>query len=106
MRKMYSKYSSKDPDITYRGEATTRLDNLTDAVFGIAITLLIFNISDASTFNDLLSFAKSFPALLISIVFLALVWQEHASFSRIYSTENQTVRLLNILFITLIIFYV
>jgi uncharacterized membrane protein len=106
LRQLFSKYNSRDPKINYRGEATTRLDSLTDAVFGIAITLLIFNISEANSFNDLLLFAKSFPALLMSILFLILIWQEHVSFSLIYSTNSKPIRILNVFFITLVIFYI
>lgn len=106
MRQLFSKYNSRDPKINYRGETTTRLDSLTDAVFGIAITLLIFNISEASSFNDLLLFAKSFPALLMGIIFLILIWQEHVSFSLIYSTNSKSIRILNVFFITLVIFYI
>ncbi len=106
MRKIHSIYNTKDPKLNYRGESTTRLDNLTDAVFGIAITLLIFNISDVTTLEALLEFAKSFPALLLGIVFLLIIWDEHVSFSKVYSTQNQMVKILNVFFIALVIFYV
>jgi len=106
MRNKYAKLAVQDDQLKYRGETSTRLDNLTDAVFGIALTLLIFNITDADSFADLMLFAKSFPALLLSILFLILIWKEHVSFSLIYSIENSKLQVLNILFIALVIFYV
>lgn len=95
-----------DPRIRYRGENPTRLDSLTDAVFGIAITLLIFNLANPNSFADLLGFTKTLPAFLISIGFLAMIWAEHQRFSEIYSLHDGVLRLLNMLFIALVIFYV
>ena len=82
------------------------MDNLTDAVFGIAITLLIFNLVNPNSFSDLLTFTKTLPAFLISIAFLMLFWFEHHRFSKQYNINNTSFTVLNVLFIALIIFYV
>lgn len=84
----------------------SRIDNLTDAVFGIAITLLVFNLLNPNSFNDLLVFTKTLPAFLISITFLILFWAEHIRFSRIFTLNNTGLMVLNTLFIALVIFYV
>jgi uncharacterized membrane protein len=105
MRKSYTNFN-KDPRINYRGETSSRLDNLTDAVFGIAITLLIFNLVNPNSFQDLISFTKTLPAFLISITFIILIWNEHLQFSRIYGLEDSLIFKLNVIFIALIIFYV
>lgn len=96
----------RDPRLLYRGEVASRLDNLTDAVFGIAITLLIFNQVNPNSFADLLSFTKTLPAFLISIVFVLLIWREHQRFSVVYSLEDGRIAFYNTLFIALVIFYV
>ncbi len=106
MRESLNKWRRHDPRITFRGAETTRLDNLTDAVFGIAITLLIFNLSNPNSFSDLLDFAKTLPAFLISIAFLILVWTEHVRFSEVYSIHDPWFMVLNTGFIALVIFYV
>ena len=82
------------------------MDNLTDAVFGIAITLLIFNLENPNSFKDLLEFTKTLPATLISISFVMLIWTEHARFFLIYQIEDTLLSILNTLFIALVIFYV
>lgn len=97
---------SRDPRINYRGASASRLDNLTDAVFGIAITLLIFNLIDANSFDDLLIFTKTLPAFIISISFILLIWNEHVRFSEIYTLGDTRVKILNTFFIALVIFYV
>jgi len=106
MRKEILKYKHHDPRINYRGENASRLDNLTDAVFGIAITLLIFNLTNPNSFDDLLNFTKTLPAFLISITFIILIWNEHLNFSEIYTLNDTKLTLLNTVFIALVIFYV
>ena len=92
--------------MSYRGKNPGRLDNLTDAVFGIAITLLIFNLVNPNSFENLVAFTKTLPAFLVSIAFLMIVWKEHVNFSQIYGLNNSWIQALNVLFISLIIFYV
>lgn len=106
MRKHIHRSLNLDPRLNYRGLEPTRLDNLTDAVFGIAITLLIFNLKNPNSFVELLQFTKTLPAFLASIAFLLVVWSEHLWFSRLYGMDNRGIAALNVLFIGLIIFYV
>ncbi|MEZ4827834.1 MAG: TMEM175 family protein [Bacteroidia bacterium] len=106
IREEIRKHHRQDPRITYRGENPSRLDNLTDSVFGIAITLLIFNLANPNSFADLLLFTKTLPAFLISISFLVVIWNEHLWFSEVYGLEDTLLAILNTLFIALIIFYV
>ncbi|RIW17490.1 DUF1211 domain-containing protein [Algoriphagus lacus] len=106
MRNEVLKNRQHDPRITYRGENASRLDNLTDAVFGIAITLLIFNLTNPNSFEDLLTFTKTLPAFLISISFIIFIWIEHLEFSEIYTLNNTGLTVLNTVFIALVIFYV
>lgn len=106
MRKQLLNKRSRDPYLNYRGESPSRLDNLTDAVFGIAVTLLIFNLSSPNSLDDLIIFTKTLPAFLISIGFLIIIWQDHVRFSEVFSVRGPWFVFLNSLFIALIIFYV
>lgn len=106
MRNEVLKNRHQDPRIKYRGENASRLDNLTDAVFGIAITLLIFNLANPNSFEDLLTFTKTLPAFLISISFVILIWNEHVAFSEMYTLNDTKLTILNTVFIALVIFYV
>lgn len=106
MRKSMLSKLDKKPNLTYRGKSPSRLDNLTDAVFGIAVTLLIFNLSNPNSLADLIVFSKTLPAFLISIGFLMIIWQEHVRFSEVFTVKGPWMIFLNVLFIALIIFYV
>lgn len=106
MRDALNKTIKNNPEINYRGINASRIDNLTDTVLGIAITLLIFNLVNPNSFNDLMTFTKTLPAFLVSISFLILIWSEHFRFSRIYALTDTGLIILNTLLIALIIFYV
>lgn len=106
MRDEFNKYRKHDSRITYRGSSPSRMDNLTDAVFGIAITLLIFNLTNPNSFTDLLAFTKTLPAFLLSIFFLMIIWKEHTRFSEIYTLNSAGFIFMNTLFLALVIFYV
>jgi uncharacterized membrane protein len=88
MRNLINRNRRHDPRIRYRGASASRMDNLTDAVFGIAITLSIFNLSNPNSFSDLLLFTRTLPAFLISVSFIILVWSEHLRFSEIYTLDD------------------
>lgn len=96
----------EDPRLQFRGDSGARINNMTDAVFGIAITLLIFNQENPNSFESLLRFTQTLPALLLSIGFIILIWREHVSFSRVYSFQDTWLMVLNTCFIGLVIFYV
>lgn len=106
MRNDINQSRHHDPRINYRGANASRLDNLTDAVFGLAVTLLIFNLANPNSFSDLLTFTKTLPAFLISISFLAMIWTEHLRFAEIYTLDDGRLAVLNTVFLALVIFYV
>ena len=106
MRDIVFKNRQQDSRINYRGSNPGRLENLTDAVFGIAITLLIFNLSNPNSFSDLLTFTKTLPAFILSIAFIFVIWNEHVRFSEIYTLNDTWLSVLNTLFIALVIFLV
>lgn len=99
-------WKKQDDRLNYRGAQASRIDNLTDAVFGIAITLLIFNLANPNSFSDLMDFAKTLPAFLLSISFLVLIWYEHFRFSTVFSFNDPGLVALNTFFLALIIFFV
>lgn len=106
MRSKFQETKARHPMINYRGSEASRIDNLTDAVFGIAITLLIFNLENPNSFETLLQFTQTLPAFLISIAFIVLIWKEHLNFSRVYAFNDAWLLVINTFFIGLVIFYV
>lgn len=95
-----------DLRIKYRGKKGSRMNSLTDTDFGLAITLLIFNMSNPNSFKDLMTFTTTLPGFLIGITILMLIWKDHKDFSEIYALKDSTLTTLNVLFLALVIFYV
>ena len=94
------------PGLQHRNKPFHRLESLTDAVFGIAITLSIFNLSQIASLHSLYKFAFTLPAFIICIGFLYLFWKAHVEFSRVVGFGDGWLQFLNLIFIALIIFYV
>lgn len=63
----------KDPRIRYRGKKGSRMNSLTDTVFGLAITLLIFNMANPNFYSDLMTFTTTLPGFLVWINIFRLI---------------------------------
>lgn len=58
--------------IRWRGGQVTRIEALTDAVFGFAITLLVVSLEVPQTFDDLMAMMRGFVAFAFSFTLLIL----------------------------------
>ena len=83
----------------------SRLDELSDGIFAIAMTVLVFNIrvpnlipgtlSNTSLFHALSSIVPSLLSYLLSFALLFTYWRAHHFFSSVYA-KNVDLRLTNI----------
>ena len=100
---------AKTTPFNWRGGQVTRLEALTDAVFGFAITLLAISFAVPSSFEELmrslspwsiLSFAASFAILI-------LVWVYHYRFFKRFDLDDGYTIFLNsaLLFVVLVYVY-
>ncbi|GIW08222.1 MAG: hypothetical protein KatS3mg060_3027 [Dehalococcoidia bacterium] len=92
--------------ITWRGRDVSRLEGLTDAVFGFAITLLVVSLEVPNTFDELQREMLRFPAFVISFALLLLLWHAHYSYFRRYGLEDLFTIVVNSLFLFVVLFYV
>jgi uncharacterized membrane protein len=90
---------------TRRGR-TTRLESLTDAVFGFSIALLIVSVEVPSDFEALVQTMKGFAGFALSFAMLILVWVYHYRFFRHFKLEDTTTIILNSLLLFVVLFYV
>jgi uncharacterized membrane protein len=92
--------------IRWRGGQVTRIEALTDAVFGFAITLLVVRLDVPLKADDLLAMMKEFVPFALSFALLILVWSYHYRlFSRFDLEDGYTV-FLNSVLLFVILFYV
>lgn len=90
----------------WRGGDVSRLEALTDGIFGFAITLLVIALEVPASFDDLVVAMKGFPAFAISFALLATVWYKHVIFSRRYGLQTPAITALNLVLLFVVLFYV
>lgn len=106
MREGFEKFSNPDPNFRYRGKEPGRLENFSDAVFGMAITLLLISTSPPTNFEQLTRFTFELFPFLACITLIVLIWHEHYIFFLRYGMRNGKMVILNTLFLVIILFYV
>jgi len=90
----------------WRGLEVGRLEALSDAVFGFAITLLVVSLEVPATFTELLGTLRGLPAFAASFALLFLVWLNQYRWFRRYGLEDPVTILLNAILLFVILFFV
>ena len=97
---------SLERDFRWRGHEVSRLENLSDAVFAFALTLLVVSVEVPASFDDLLQALARFPGFAISFVFLMMIWFYHYLFFRRYGLQDGFTIAVNGLLLFVVLFYV
>ena len=74
----------------WRGDGVSRIEGLSDAVFGFAITLVAVSLEVPRTAVELLHAAAGFVPFVISFLVLFFVWRAQFEFFRRYGLEDET----------------
>jgi len=106
IRESARKYLGQEPGFRYRGAEAGRLENFSDAVFGMAITLLLISSSPPTNFDQLKQFTYELFPFLACITLIVLIWHEHYVFFQRYGLRTSRMITLNTLFLVIILFYV
>jgi hypothetical protein len=89
-----------------RGLQVTRIEALSDVVFGFALTLLGVSLGVPRTFDQLVETMREFPAFASGFAILILLWHAHYRFFRRYALQDGRTIVLNSLLLFLVILYV
>jgi uncharacterized membrane protein len=95
-----------DKGFRWRSHEVSRLEGLSDAVFGFAITLLVVSLEVPKTFGELLGLLNDLGAFAISFLMLFIVWLNHYKFFRRYGLQDNLTVWLNAVLLFLVLFYV
>lgn len=98
--------SLQEESFRMRGLAAGRLENFSDAVFALAITLLLISTSPPTTFAQLTRFLYELLPFAVCMTLLIMIWYEHTTFFLRYGLRNTTTVFLNTLFLLIVLFYV
>jgi uncharacterized membrane protein len=89
-----------------RSREVSRLEGLSDAVFGFAITLLVVSLEVPNTFDELMTMMRGFVAFGASFAVLIMIWYEHYTFFRRYGFEDQWIVVLNSSLLFVVVLYI
>lgn len=90
----------------WRGGEVSRLEALSDAVFAIALTLLVVSLELPGSGEELAATFWQFPAFALCFAFLIWVWYQHYLFHRRYGFEDAATVALNGALLFCVVFYV
>lgn len=94
-----------DQFFRWRGGEVSRLEGLSDGVFGLTLTLLVISQSVPTTFFELWKVIRDLPVFLFCFGLLMTAWQYHYLFFRRYGLEDFSTSILNAVFLFLILLY-
>jgi hypothetical protein len=97
---------SADRGFRMRGDQVTRVEALSDVVFGFALTLLGVSLGMPRTFDQLLEGIRDFPAFAICFAILIRIWHEHYRFFRRYGLQDGRIIFLNSILLFIVILFV
>lgn len=92
-------------EFRYRGTEPGRLENFSDAVFALAITLLLISTSPPTNFAQIKRFTWELIPFAMAITLIVLIWHGHFVFYYRYGIRHGKVIVLNTIFLILILFY-
>jgi uncharacterized membrane protein len=97
---------SEEQHFRWRGTEVSRVEGLTDAVFGFAVTLLVVALEVPNTYDGLLDVLRGLPAFVICFVLLMLFWNAHFRFHRRYGLQSPLTRVITMGILVLVLFFV
>lgn len=104
MRETIAKHLDHDPHFEWRGQNVTRIENLSDIVFALALGMLLLTGSPPQTYPELLNFLVSIIPVTAGFVMLFMIWNTHFVFFRRYAIADNTVVFLNSAMLLMVLF--
>ncbi len=95
-----------DGGFRLRGHEISRVEALSDVVFGFALTLVGVSAEVPKTFDQLLIIMREFPTFAICFAILISLWHDHYRFFRRYGLQDRRTIFLNGLLLFIVILYV
>lgn len=107
MKANLKKYSqANDTVFTARGTDSSRLEQLSDGVIALSITLLLVSLETPKTGDELLFFASDFLAFALSTIVLITIWYMHHLFFLRFGLRDKMIMLINSGLLVVVLFFV
>jgi len=96
----------REQHFRWRGTEVSRVEGLTDGVFGFAVTLLVVALEVPRNFNGLMDVVRGFPGFVICFAMLMMFWNAHFRYHRRYGLEDPFTRVTTMAILVLVLFFV
>jgi len=89
----------------HRATEILRIEALSDAVFAFSVSLLVASLEVPQTFDELLVIVYGALPFFATVAILFMLWYQQYVFFRHYGLNDFTTIVLNLLYVTVILFY-
>lgn len=104
LRERISRELDHDPRFSWRGESVTRIENLSDIVFALALGMIVSSAARPETFDQLTANLLTIIPVTAAFAILFMIWNAHYVFFRRYGVADGHIILLNCLLLLLVLF--
>lgn len=104
--KLIEKGIGDNKKFRWRSHEPSRIEGLSDAVFGFAVTLLVVSLEVPKTFAELMEVMRGFGAFAVCFALLIVVWYNQYKFFRRYALHDNYTLVLNAALLFVVLFYV
>jgi uncharacterized membrane protein len=105
-KSLINQYERAGRSKKFRNREISRLEGLSDAVFGFAITLLIVSLEVPRTSAELIETMRGFVAFAFTFFILFTIWHRQFTYFRRYGLEDSVAIGLNAALLFVVLFFV
>src|SRR5207247_9998688 len=89
-----------------RGHEVTRVEAMSDVIFGFSISLLVVSLEAPKTYGQMIEMLHGFLPFAVCFWIFVDIWFEHHHFFRRYALQDKPTMFLNTCLLFVILFYV
>lgn len=93
-----------DPRFQWRGGSVTRIENLSDIIFALALGMIVSSGARPETFEQLTAHLATIVPISAAFAVLFMIWNAHYVFFRRYGVADGWIVFLNCLLLLLVLF--
>ncbi len=105
IRQHITKGLDHDPNFRWRGEAVTRIENLSDIIFALTLSLFVASASPPATYGELWPHLMTILPVAAGFATLLSIWNDHFTFFRRYGVADAKIIFINATLLLVILFF-
>lgn len=105
IREHITKGLDHDPNFSWRGETVTRIENLSDIIFALTLSLFVASASPPGVYAELWPHLLTIFPVAAGFAMLLSIWSDHFTFFRRYGVADTKVIFINAVLLLVILFF-